>query len=110
MSQIILTSLSLEQLKELFLEVLKDNVFSMLKSSTSKVKQESKNEQIDYLTRQEVAKLLQISLPTLHEYTKRSILTSYRVGSKVRYKASEIDAALKERSYSFNKKGVNHGA
>jgi len=37
-----------------------------------------------------VAKRLQISLPTLHAWTKNNILKSYRIGNKVRYKKDEV--------------------
>lgn len=46
------------------------------------------------LTRQEVAKWLDISLPTLHAWTKNGILQAYRIGNKVRYKKSEVLDAL----------------
>lgn len=48
------------------------------------------------LTRQETAKLLTISLPTLHDYTKRGLIKAHRLGSKVRYKREEVEAALKQ--------------
>ncbi|MBC7915399.1 MAG: helix-turn-helix domain-containing protein [Pyrinomonadaceae bacterium] len=46
------------------------------------------------LTRQETAELLNISLPTLHDYTKRDIIKAYRLGHKVRYKREDVFAAL----------------
>ncbi|MFC6999168.1 helix-turn-helix domain-containing protein [Rufibacter roseus] len=64
--------------------------------------------QVQYLTRVEASKLLQISLPTLNDYTKRGIISSYRIGSNVRYKSSDIESALQERCYSPNRKGVRH--
>ena len=48
------------------------------------------------LTRQEVAKLLDISLPTLWTWTKKNILTSYRIGNKIRYKEHEVLEALQQ--------------
>jgi excisionase family DNA binding protein len=105
MSQILMTNLTPVQLKELVLEALRElNPFQPLKKISSS------NDEEKYLTRKEVANYLQISLPTLHEYSKREILKSYRIGSKVRYKASEVAKALKERVYSFQRKGGNHGA
>lgn len=47
------------------------------------------------LTRQETAKLLTISLPTLHDYTKRGLIKAHRLGTKVRYKREDVDIALK---------------
>lgn len=64
--------------------------------------QESKEK---YLTRAEVARLLKISLPTLHRYTKDGILKSYRIVGKVRYKLQDVENALKERNFGLPKKG-----
>lgn len=62
-----------------------------------------------YLTRGEVAKQLQISLPTLHNYTKEGLIKSYRIGGKVRYKAEDIEKALTERNFTaVNRKGGLH--
>lgn len=47
------------------------------------------------LTRKEVAKMLGISLPTLHSWVKNGILVSYHIGSKVRFKKDEVLQSLK---------------
>ncbi len=47
-----------------------------------------------YLTRKETAALLNVSLPTLNEYTKGGKIKGYRFGVRVLYKQSEIEAAL----------------
>ena len=52
-----------------------------------------------YRTRKETAEILNISLPTLNEYTKKRILTGYRVGARVLYKQSEIESALTQIKY-----------
>lgn len=46
------------------------------------------------LTRQETAELLSLSLPTLHDYTKRGLIKAYRLGNKVRYRLEDIENAL----------------
>lgn len=61
-----------------------------------------------YLTRGEVARFLKISLPTLHRYTKDSILKSYRIGGKVRYKLEEVENALKERNFDMSNEKNSH--
>lgn len=48
-----------------------------------------------FLTRDEAAERLRISLPTLQSLKNRGIITPYRVGGKVLYKLSEVDAAAK---------------
>ena len=51
-------------------------------------------EENEFLTRVATAKRLGISLVTLNEYTKRCIIPAYRIGSRVRYKSNEVEAAL----------------
>ena len=62
------------------------------------------------LSRNEVAALLKISLPTLNEWTKLGWLHSYKMGNRVLYKAEEVENALcKVTAYKY-KKGGNHAA
>ena len=49
----------------------------------------------EWLTRKEVAEMLKISLVTLNEWTKKGVLTSYRIGNRVRYKSHEVEESLK---------------
>jgi excisionase family DNA binding protein len=46
------------------------------------------------LTRRDAAKMLNISLPTLHYWTKEGIVKGTRIGSCVRYRMTDIEAAL----------------
>ena len=46
------------------------------------------------LTREEAAGYFHISLPTLNHYTKSGVIKGYRLGNRVFYKRSELDAAL----------------
>ena len=48
-----------------------------------------------YLTRNEVSEMLQVSLPTVHEWSKKGIIKAYRINSRLRYKRTEIEDALK---------------
>lgn len=47
-----------------------------------------------YLTRDEVADILQISISTISYWNRKGILNPYRLGNKIRYKSNEIDEAL----------------
>jgi excisionase family DNA binding protein len=49
----------------------------------------------EYLTRQEVAKKLGVTLPTLWDWTKKGKIQGAHIGSRVRYRASDVEAALK---------------
>jgi excisionase family DNA binding protein len=121
-SQIILTGLTREQLQEDIFKTVskllesKKNVdllgvslngfdFSVEEETTRKQTKLSTTPVDKYLTRAEVARLLKISLPTLHRYTKDGILKSYRIVGKVRYKLQDVENALKERNFGLPKKG-----
>lgn len=55
------------------------------------------------LTRKETAARLNITLATLHEYTKAGRIRAHRIGSRVLYKESDILAALRQvKTNSFN--------
>jgi len=75
-----------------FLNRVKETVSETLRSERT----ENSPKQIkpNYLTRSEVAGRLNISLPTLNEYTKKGLIPAYRFGSRVLYKESEVDSAL----------------
>jgi excisionase family DNA binding protein len=57
-----------------------------------KLKKESYDESL--MTREETARLLKVSLPTLNEWTKKGILRSYRLGNVIRYKKEEVIISL----------------
>jgi excisionase family DNA binding protein len=61
--------------------------------------------QESYLTFKEVAKLLQLSLPTLHEYCKSGLIPSYRLGRNIRFKRSEIDHIITKGLRFIKKEG-----
>jgi excisionase family DNA binding protein len=49
-----------------------------------------------FLSRQEVATLLKISLPTLNEYTRTGVIKGSRVGSRVLYDEADVREAVKD--------------
>ena len=57
----------------------------------------------EVLTRDQAAQLLGITLPTLREYTHRGLVNGYRIGTRVRYKRSEVVASLTRIRTSKNK-------
>jgi excisionase family DNA binding protein len=52
-----------------------------------------------YMNRKDVAELLKISLPTLHNWTKDGLLNSYRIGTRVLYRSDEIEKSLTNRKF-----------
>jgi excisionase family DNA binding protein len=65
----------------------------------------TENPQSDYITRKEAARLLKISLPTLHDWTLQGFLTSYKMGKRVLFRRDEIEAALQRANSNKHKKG-----
>jgi hypothetical protein len=47
-----------------------------------------------YLTRQDVADMLQIDLSSLWNWTKKGTLTSYQISGRVYYKLDEVENAI----------------
>lgn len=54
----------------------------------------SANTSEKFLTRGDVAELLKITLPTLHDWTKKGLLKAYRIGNRIRYKEAEVMATI----------------
>ena len=75
-------------------ELVKD-VVNALKQSV--LKNPDNNDEI-FLTRQETANLLSISLVTLWDWTKKDIIPAYRIGYKIRYKKSDVLNSLSKKN------------
>ena len=56
-----------------------------------------------YLTREETADKLKVTLPTVWSYTKKGLLKSYRIGNQVRYIESEVMQAAKATGKTGNR-------
>jgi excisionase family DNA binding protein len=97
MGKILLNTLDLSDIKKVVEEVLEKK----LKRLTTPNKKELK-----LLTRKDTAKLLCISLPTLHEWTKTGIVKAYRIGNRVLYKHDEVNQALQQIQTSNMKGGL----
>jgi len=87
MQQIFLSGINVDDLVEKITQVI-ETKFDLL-SKTKFVKPDLK-----YVSRFEVARMLKISLPTLHDWTNLGRLKAYKIGRRVLYKADEIDEAI----------------
>lgn len=52
------------------------------------------NEPNRYYTADQICERFSITKPTIHEYRKRKIIKSYRLGSRVFYRLDEIENAM----------------
>jgi excisionase family DNA binding protein len=103
MTQILLNGINLDQLLEKIGQLIDTKLEKA--SPTEKSLNQSK-----LISRQEVASLLKISLPTLNEWSKLGWLQSYKIGNRVLYKLPEVEQALHKVSNLKYKKGGNHVA
>lgn len=90
MQQIILTTPN--ELRQFISEIVKDEFTEYLKAHNNSAP--TPQPQTDFLTRQQAANVLGVSLPTLNEWSKSGVIIGYRIASRVRYKRHEIEQSL----------------
>ncbi|KAA2218547.1 helix-turn-helix domain-containing protein [Maribacter flavus] len=89
MQQIQFIQVTPEQLQKSILEGVRNQIQELKKNFQPK-------EPTQFLTRSQVAEMLQIDLSTVHNWTKKSILTAHQIGGRVYYKRSEVEDAMVE--------------
>ena len=95
MQNVILTPLSIEQLKNFINDAVKTG-FEQTKLQEP--------EKTNLLTRKQVCNLLNITAPTLHEWTRNGTISAYKVGTRVRYKETEVMNTLQRvKQVKFNR-------
>ena len=47
-----------------------------------------------YLSRQEVSNMFSVDLSTVHNWTKKGILTAYQIGGRVYYERTEVENSI----------------
>lgn len=57
----------------------------------------------EYLTRDQAAKKLHVTLPTLRAWTKNGRIKAYKIARRVLYKPEDIENALREQPKYFRK-------
>ena len=86
MDQIIFTSVRLDQLQNLFSEAIRNEL--------NKIQPPAPPDKEKYITRKETAQILGVSLVTIHSWTKTGLINGYRIGTRIRFKESEIMESL----------------
>lgn len=81
-----------EAIKELFSPVVKDLVTMI----AEKVVELRELRDPKYITRQEAAKMLGVSLPSLHNYTKQGLIEKHVINGRVLYDLYEIQATVEK--------------
>ena len=75
---------------------LQEAILEGVKAQLSELKKELQPKPpADYLTRDEVSKLLKIDLSTVHNWSKQGKLKPYGIGNRVYYKRTEVENSIK---------------
>ena len=89
-NEIILNGISFEQLQDSIRTTVKNEVDRIIGNlPTPTITPE-------FITRNETAKILGVSLPTLHTWTKNGTIPTQRIGTRIRYKRADVFNSLKE--------------
>ncbi|EAR11709.1 hypothetical protein PI23P_00855 [Polaribacter irgensii 23-P] len=76
-------------------EKLTETILNGVRSQLNELKKDlTPKEPEDFLTRMETAKLLKISLTTIHEWANTDILKMYKVGNRTYFSRKEIESTL----------------
>lgn len=103
MGEILMHQFSEQDLRELMKEVLRETIREEIKSVLPRADPQKPPDE-EYLTVDQVCKMLQVSKPTLHSYTKDGVINAYRFGRSVRYKKSDIAASMQQvRNKNYRK-------
>ena len=71
------------------------NDIESLKSDLAEIKLNLQpKEPTKYLSRKEVAEMLDVNISTLHNWTVKGILTALQIGGRIYYKKADIEAAM----------------
>lgn len=76
-------------------EQLQESIVQGVKTQLEELKKHLQpKEPTKYLTRQEVAEMLSIDLSTVHNWTKKGILSAHQIGGRVFYKRIELENSI----------------
>lgn len=100
MAKIEIKNFEIADLEQAIKNVLHETVINAVKEQITPDKKI-----ISLFSREETAKTLCISLPTLNQWTKSGIIKAFRIGNRVLYRLEDINDALTEVRTSTKKGG-----
>ncbi len=89
MSAIQLLQISTEELTHLIKEGIKPELENLLKKCLNDLSNDDK-----FLSRQDTADYFGVTLPTIHDWMKKGIITPYKMGNRTYFMKSELVAKL----------------
>jgi hypothetical protein len=90
-NEIILNGISFDQLKEEFKTIVQIEVQKIVSGLTT-----APEPSPELITRKETSTIYGISLVTLSDWTKKGIIPAQRIGTRIRYKRTDVYNSLKD--------------
>lgn len=90
-NEIILSGITFDELKESFKSIVQSEVQKIVSGLTT-----APEPSPELITRKETAQILGISLPTLNSWTSTGIIPAQRIGTRIRYKRTDVYNSLKD--------------
>lgn len=98
---LLMTTLKVEELQSIITNTVSAEFKKLLDLKVSS------NEKDKLFTRQQTAKFLNISLPTLLVYTKKGKINAHRIGRRILFKESDINSAVEKINVGHSNPNYN---
>ncbi len=85
---------NLSNAMDVLIEKVSDEISEKIIAKIAEIKPVSEEKKRTKLTRREVADMLHISLPTLHSYINKGLLTPYHIGRRVLFDPTEVENSI----------------
>lgn len=95
--EIILSAIPISELLSQLREIVREEISHSPKPSSPAA-------DLKYLSREEVAHLFKITLPTLRQWTNGGKVNAHRIGRRVLYTPQDVQAALKQINNQIGKR------
>lgn len=90
---------------EAFQEFLKKTVATTVKSAMNEILALKKQpDQVELLTKNDVAKIFSVSIKTINDWTKQGVLQTTKINSRVYFTKEEINRLINDNSFRNGKR------
>lgn len=63
--------------------------------------EEKEEPQAEYMSRKEVAAFFSVSVPTIHDWINKGVLTAYKAGNRTYFKRAEVAATMVKKQGKY---------
>lgn len=97
-----LVLIDIKTLKHILSDIVENAIQTLNDQGNILMKGESVNQETGLMNMEEVIQFLKVSKVTIHNWKKKGIITSHKMGRKLYFKRSELLDAIKKQKYSLN--------